>query len=99
MLATRQSPPGFQAPPSLVPSADLTDAAVDHFIESLNKLKAYPNALVGMGPCGPVSIEEFRQVHFVHAEHHLGFVIPTTARRPLRFANPDPVIADVQNLR
>jgi hypothetical protein len=78
MLKTRQSPPGFEAPPQLVASPDLTDAAVDHFIESLKKMKTYAHPLVGMGPCGPVKIEEFRQVHCVHAEHHLGFLTPTT---------------------
>jgi Protein of unknown function (DUF1569) len=99
MLKTRKSPPGFQAPPQLTPSPELTEDAVDHFIQSLFTMKEYPHALAGMGPVGPVTIEEFRQVHFVHAEHHLGFLVPTTKRRALRFNTAKEVVHDVKQLQ
>jgi hypothetical protein len=107
IIAHGKPPPhATTAPPAFTPPSSATDADIDRFEHQLRRLKAYPHALVEMGPIGPVAIEECRACHLAHAAHHLSFIEPADApdarparRAGLAFADEAAVIADVQRLR
>jgi hypothetical protein len=101
ILTTGRPPEKFDAPPERVPSPACGDADVDHLIATLRKLKVYPHSHVAMGPFGPVLTEHVRALMLMHAAHHLGFLVPTSAARRvgLHFEDEDEVVADVKNLR
>lgn len=99
IVAHRAPPPGVrEAPPSFVPSATLTPAEVDRYVESLKRMAAYPHPKVMMGPIGPVTIAEFRACNVFHAAHHLAFLVPVE-RRALKYSTLEDVKADVRKLR
>lgn len=101
IIKTRTPPPGIKdAPPQMVPAADLGDAAIDEYVDLLRKLQQYPHPKVLMGPIGPVTADEYRACNIFHATHHLSFVTPKYARRQnLSYASSDELKADVANLR
>ena len=86
-------PSGATAPPP-----DVADAAVDTLAEAFAQLDVYPHARITVGRCGPVPVDEVRQLHLAHAAHHLSFLTPTTVRRTLRYASAADVAADVRHL-
>ena len=79
ILQTGNPPKGFTPPPQYMPPADCSDTDVDRLIKALQKIAAYPHPLVDMGPFGPVTIADYRNLQLVHLAHHLGFLIPTSA--------------------
>lgn len=79
LLKTRRPPAGFTPPPDIMPTPECDDAEIARLEEACRRLKAYPHALVLMGPFGPVPIDEFREITLMHSAHHLALLIPTSA--------------------
>ncbi len=70
-----------EAPASMQPAADLTDAEIDGYLELLAKLKAYPHPKVYTVFFGPLRIDEFRGLTLGHAAHHLSYLVPTDSKQ------------------
>lgn len=90
----------IETSPEMTPPPDVTDAAIDTYLDSLRRLRLYPHSHATSAFFGPVPIDKWRQLQLVHAAHHLGFLSPTKPpRRRLSFADSEQVIADVEQLR
>jgi hypothetical protein len=92
-------PENIPLPPDRVPPADSSPAEVDRFIKAMRDLEAWPHKCLTVGSCGPVAVSEIKPLHYAHAAHHLGFLVPLTRREGLRFADADAVIADIHRLQ
>ena len=60
-----------------IPPETAGDAEIGAFLDALRTERDYPHDRIMMGPLGPVMIDEFRTVTFVHAAHHLRHLVPT----------------------
>jgi hypothetical protein len=74
---TRRMPTGFQAPGVLMPRNLGEEAqAVASCKEQLDRVRNYPGEFQPSPFFGRLSPEEWRQLHLIHAAHHLSFLIP-----------------------
>jgi hypothetical protein len=64
--------------PALIPGEDCTEAEIDRLKAAFEKLSNLPHKQVKVGRCGPVPVAEIKDLHLVHAAHHLSFLIPVT---------------------
>lgn len=93
-------PPGFEAPPQLVPPASPDASAIDDLIRRFEQLATFDGTFIQTGVFGVVETERYLQLSLGHAAHHLAYVRPVNGPRfGLRFANEDEVIADIRRLR
>lgn len=70
--------PGLQTVPDLEPPAEISlDDAVAAFREEI-RVARQPGAMSRPSPLlGPMTHEQWEQVHCRHAEHHFGFIVPS----------------------
>jgi hypothetical protein len=100
IVAHHAPPPSAKdAPPSFIPPENAGDADIDRYVGLLDKLENYSHPRVMMGPIGPVTIAEFRACNVSHAAHHLAFLVPTVARRELKFSNTAELKSEINRLR
>ncbi len=82
ILKKRRMPNNIKGPAAMMPT-DTADefAAVARIREALGRTQAaasfHPSPIFGK-----VAAEQMRQIHLIHAAHHLGFLIPRESQQP-----------------
>ncbi len=76
-LARKRIPAGAPAPAAYLPSAagDET-AAVERFLQSLAAFANFAGPAMRNPLFGPMTLDQWRRLHLIHAAHHLGFLTP-----------------------
>ena len=99
-------PPGRPLPnPALEPpadcgDADCGDAEYARLTAAIQLLVNHPHSHVSSPRFGPVPTADARRFHLAHANHHLSFLRPATARRfGLEYPDVPAALADVAALR
>ena len=79
-LKTRKLGKGFPTFKSLKPtetdSGDDDDGLIDQCIECLRRVADFPGPLSDYPLLNEISVDDWRQFMWIHAAHHLGFLIP-----------------------
>ena len=99
VLGPTGMPEDMPIPAHLDPPPECGSEQIDRLIAAFEKLARYPHAFIAVGGCGPVSVDEVRQLHLAHAAHHLSFQKPAVRRQSLSFADIDAIIADIRRLQ
>jgi hypothetical protein len=74
---TRRMTEGFQAPAVLIPATGKSeDAAIGSCKDLLQRVKTHEGEFHPNPFFGKLSPDEWRQLHLIHAAHHLSFLIP-----------------------
>jgi hypothetical protein len=77
ILRFRWIPSGFKAPAELLPADAGEDAAATEALaRTLTQVRDHAGAWRPSPLLGPLTPEEWRMVHTVHAQHHLSFLVP-----------------------
>jgi hypothetical protein len=76
VLATGRLPTGIQAPETVVPPADCTDADIDGFVERARLFNAHPGPYAPHRLFGQLAVDEMRRLQLIHAAHHLSYLVP-----------------------
>jgi hypothetical protein len=86
---TRRMPAGYKGPEPLMPNpAGDENAAVRTFNEMLARVRD-PGASFHPSPfLGKLTAEQWRQLHLIHAAHHLGFLVPRDSQQGEKPAAP-----------
>jgi hypothetical protein len=80
VLWTHWLPAGAKAPRPLVPERSPQEpAAVEAVIEMLHRVRNHPDRFAPSPLFGELSNSQWRQVHLIHASHHLSFLVPSEA--------------------
>jgi hypothetical protein len=76
-LRTRRIPTGVKGPAPLMPPADVGgDAAVRAFAETVARVRDHRGDFHPSPLFGRLTPEQWRQIHLIHAAHHLSFLVP-----------------------
>ena len=78
-LKTRKLGSGFPTFKSLKPTHEDSvddDTIIDECIQSMERCETYPGPIREHPLLNDVSVEDWRQFMWIHAAHHLGFLIP-----------------------
>ena len=80
-LRRRRMPAGMRSPSSLLPPTTQTGdrEAVDRLSLMLDRVSQHGGELEPSPLFGRMSREQWRQIHLIHASHHLSFLIPRAA--------------------
>lgn len=77
MLRTRRFPSGVDAPKEMVPTGQLgEEQAVEAFKAMLWRVRDHRGEFQPSPLLGPLTPEQWRQIHMIHAAHHLRFLVP-----------------------
>ena len=76
VLSTGKIPSGLQAPAPALPPADCTDADIDAFIATVQKVRDYAEPSAAHPRFGPLTPAEFKKVVLAHMAHHLSHLVP-----------------------
>lgn len=77
-FALGRFPEGRPSPPPFVPPEGLDVVAESQALaESIRRFAKATGPFPAHPVIGPLTGEEWRQFHVMHAAHHLGFVVPT----------------------
>jgi hypothetical protein len=79
ILASGRLPDGLPGPEAMMPPPDAGDAAVDAFLDTLERYDAYDGPLAPHRLFGHRSRDELRQLARIHCAHHLSHLVPATA--------------------
>ena len=69
--------PKINAPEAIIPPATATDADIDTFLESLERFKAFRGPFARHRLFGEIPFDDYMRLHYIHASHHLSFLVPT----------------------
>lgn len=76
-LKKRWMPAGTRTPRPFEPSGAVTEAqAVADFRDVVGRVERHAGAFAPSPLFGRLTPEEWRQLHLIHASHHLGFLVP-----------------------
>ena len=82
-LRTRRIPAGVKGPAPLMPPADVdADAALRDFAETLGRVRDHAGDFHPSPLFGRMTPEQWRQVHLIHAAHHLSVLVPNEPTTP-----------------
>jgi len=77
-FAAGRFPEGRQAPAPFVPKPNLDAAEEAHsLISAIERFQSATGPFPAHPVIGPLSRDEWLRFHTMHAEHHLGFAVPT----------------------
>jgi len=77
LLSKRSMPEGFKAPKAFMPSDDGDETStVQAFKVQLDRVRDHKGEFQPNPFLGPMTPDEWRQFHLIHAAHHLSFLIP-----------------------
>lgn len=81
VLWTHWLPAGTKAPAPLVPQQRPAQEAeaVEAAVEMLHRVRNHPGRFAPSPLFGAMSNAQWRQVHLIHASHHLSFLVPNEA--------------------
>jgi hypothetical protein len=78
MLKKRRMPAGFKTPAQFEPPAIADEAAeVWQLMQLIERFQKHTGALHPSPFAGPLTNEQWRELHLVHCSHHLSFLHPT----------------------
>ncbi len=78
IMASGQLPDGIVAPDPMVPPAHCGDDAIDAFLATMQKFKAFPGPIAPHRIFGTLNDVDARKLNLIHCARHLSFLIPTT---------------------
>jgi hypothetical protein len=70
--------PKINAPEAIIPPATATDDDIDKFLDSLERFKSFRGPFARSRLFGEIPFDDYMRLHYIHASHHLSFLIPTT---------------------
>ena len=98
VLGPQGMPENLPAAAPVDPPADCGAEQIDRLIAAFEKLSSLPHTHITIGRCGPVHVDEVRQIHLAHAAHHLSFIKRAERRKDFRYPSIDALISDLRRL-
>ncbi len=77
-IKNRAMKPNGMTSPALLPTPNLTlddPAKIDACLQLVHQVEAFQGSLENL-PLGKMSLEDWKQLQWIHASHHLGYLIP-----------------------
>lgn len=76
ILKKREMRPGIKVPPALLPGSPVDEeAAIKAFSDVVARFRDHPGEFALHPFFGKLTPEQARQLHLIHAAHHLGFLL------------------------
>ena len=83
-LKVRRIPEGVKGPADVMPGPAALDerAAVEAFRKAMADVRDHAGDFQPSPLFGPMTAEQWRQIHLIHAAHHLSFLLPNGSSTP-----------------